>query len=100
MAKSCDQCLSTELLVHTNYFAYESLDAAKSGVKENSSNFMTLNGTWRFNWVRDAEPRPTDFWKVKYDDSKWNDMQVPGVWEINGYGDPIYVNRRICLERH
>ena len=78
--------------MHTNYFAYESLDAAKSGVKENSSNFMTLNGTWRFNWVRDAESRPTDFWKVKYDDSKWNDMQVPGVWEINGYGDPIYVN--------
>lgn len=78
--------------MHTNYFAYESLDAAKSGVKENSSNFMTLNGTWRFNWVRDAESRPTDFWKVKYDDSKWNDIQVPGVWEINGYGDPIYVN--------
>ena len=78
--------------MHANYFAYESADAAKQGVKENSSNFMSLNGTWKFNWVKDADARPTDFWKNDFNDKSWNNMPVPGVWELHGYGDPIYVN--------
>ena len=44
--------------MHTNYFAYASADEAKAGIKENSTNFMTLNGPWKFNWVRHAD-RPT-----------------------------------------
>lgn len=47
--------------MHTNYFAYESADAAGRGAKEKSTNFMTLNGTWKFYWVKDADARPTDF---------------------------------------
>ena len=78
--------------MHANYFAYESADAAKQGVKENSSNFMSLNGTWRFNWVKDADARPTDFWKNNFNDKGWDEMPVPGLWELNGHGDPIYVN--------
>lgn len=78
--------------MHTSYFAYESADAASRGVKEKSANFMTLNGTWKFFWVKDADARPTDFWKTDYNDKGWNDLQVPAVWELNGYGDPIYVN--------
>ena len=78
--------------MHTNYFAYENADMAKKENKELSSNFMTLNGTWKFFWVRNADARPTDFWKVGYNDKGWGNMQVPAVWELNGYGDPIYVN--------
>ena len=78
--------------MHANYFAYESDDAAKKGLKENSSNFMSLNGTWKFNWVKDAESRPTDFWKNGFNDKGWDNIPVPGVWELHGYGDPIYVN--------
>ena len=78
--------------MHTNYFAYESDNAAQKGIKENSANFMTLNGTWKFNWVKDADSRPTDFWKIGFNDKGWNDIPVPGVWELHGYGDPIYVN--------
>ena len=78
--------------MHTNYFAYESDNAAQKGIKENSANFMTLNGTWKFNWVKDADSRPTDFWKVGFNDKGWNNIPVPGVWELHGYGDPIYVN--------
>lgn len=78
--------------MHTSYFAYESAEAAGRGVKENSSNFMTLNGTWKFFWVKNSDARPTDFWKVGFNDKGWNDMPVPGVWELNGFGDPIYVN--------
>ena len=78
--------------MHTNYFAYENADAAKKGLKESSANYMTLNGAWKFNWVKDADARPMDFWKTTFNDKGWDDMQVPGVWELNGYGDPIYVN--------
>ena len=78
--------------MHANYFAYESADAAKQGVKENLSNFMSLNGTWKFNWVKDADKRPTDFWKNDFNDKGWDNMPVPGLWELNGHGDPIYVN--------
>ncbi len=78
--------------MHANYFAYESDDVAKKGIKENSSNFMSLNGVWKFNWVKDADSRPTDFWKTGFNDKGWDDIPVPGVWELHGYGDPIYVN--------
>lgn len=78
--------------MHTNYFAFENADAAKKAVKEQSTNYMTLNGTWKFNWVKDADSRPTDFWKTSFNDKGWDDLQVPAVWELNGYGDPIYVN--------
>ena len=78
--------------MHTNYFAYESADAAARGAKEHSSNYMTLNGIWKFFWVKNADARPTDFWKVGFNDKGWSDMAVPGMWELNGFGDPIYVN--------
>lgn len=78
--------------MHTNYFAYESEQAALKGCRLASDNYMTLNGTWKFNWVENADQRPTDFYKTDFNDKGWDDMQVPGVWELNGYGDPIYVN--------
>jgi len=78
--------------MHTDYFAYESMEAAVKGMKEQSSNFMTLNGTWKFFWVRNAEARPTDFWKEGFNDKGWSSMPVPGMWELNGFGDPVYVN--------
>lgn len=78
--------------MHTNYFAYASADEASKGLKESSSNFMSLNGTWKFNWVKDADARPTDFYRTDFNDKGWDNMKVPAVWEMNGYGDPIYVN--------
>ena len=78
--------------MHTNYFAYESEQAALKGCRLASDNSMTLNGTWKFNWVQNADQRPTDFYKVDFNDKGWDNIQVPGVWELNGYGDPIYVN--------
>ncbi len=80
------------LPMHTAYFAYENADAAAAGTKEKSSNFMSLNGPWKFNWVRNLDSRPTDFWKKDFNDKGWDELNVPAVWELNGYGDPIYVN--------
>ena len=78
--------------MRAHFFAYENADMAARAEKELSENFMTLNGTWKFFWVKDADARPTDFWRVGYNDKGWDDMPVPGVWELNGYGDPLYVN--------
>lgn len=78
--------------MHTSYFAYESPEAAQVGQKKLSTHYMTLNGMWKFNWVANADARPTDFWKPGFNDKAWDNMPVPGIWELNGYGDPIYVN--------
>ena len=81
-----------------HYFAYESEALAqqsqspKANAKAKSSRYMSIEGKWKFHWVESANERPTDFYTLKYDDSKWGTMPVPGIWELNGYGDPIYVN--------
>ena len=77
--------------MHANYFAYGSSSEIPAGM-ENSSNYMSINGTWKFNWVEHADQRPMDFYGTDFNDLGWDDMTVPGVWELNGYGDPIYVN--------
>ena len=61
---------------------------------------VTLDGTWKFNWVANADERPTDFFKPGYDDSQWKTMPVPGMWELNGYGDPEYVNIGFAWRGH
>ncbi len=77
--------------MHTTYFAYSKNDMTATQ-KEKSVNFMSLNGTWKFNWVRNADMRPTDFFRIGFNDKGWDNLQVPATWELNGYGDPIYVN--------
>jgi len=78
--------------MHADFFAYENEDLALKGVKESSANFMTLNGHWKFNWVKDADMRPLDFFKTAFNDKGWTEMTVPGIWEVNGFGDPLYTN--------
>ncbi len=53
---------------------------------------LSLNGVWDFNWNEDMNSRPTDFYKVDYNADGWGTMPVPGMWEMNGYGDPVYLN--------
>ncbi len=78
--------------LHTSFFAYESEDKALRGDKTQSANYMTLDGSWKFNWVGNADERPTDFFTLNYDDSSWKNLWVPAIWELNGYGDPVYKN--------
>ncbi len=75
--------------MHADFFAYENDEVA---APEKSSNYMSINGVWKFKWVKDAHIRQTDFWKSDFDDSAWANMPVPGIWELNGFGDPLYVN--------
>ena len=59
---------------------------------ETSGNKLTLNGVWDFKWYETVDDRALDFYKADYDISGWDTMPVPGLWELNGYGDPLYVN--------
>ncbi|MDO4160441.1 MAG: glycoside hydrolase family 2 TIM barrel-domain containing protein [Prevotellaceae bacterium] len=86
--------------LHTAYFAYESVDAALKGDKKASANYMSLDGDWKFNWVENADQRPTDFFLTDFDDSRWTTMKVPGIWELNGFGDPEYVNMGFAWRGH
>lgn len=75
-----------------SFFAYENLALATQGQREQSSNFKSLNGEWKFNWVRKPSDRPVGFSKIDFDASSWKTISVPGNWELNGYGIPHYVN--------
>lgn len=78
--------------LHANFFAYESNAAALAGKMGESSNYLSLHGDWKFNWVHNADERPTKFYELGYNDASWTTMKVPGIWEVNGFGDPEYVN--------
>jgi beta-galactosidase len=82
--------------MRASFFAYESAELSKTDIKENSSHFISLNGTWKFSFVNDADKRPIDFFKPNYNDFSWDKMEVPAIWEVNGYGDPVYVNSKFA----
>ncbi|MDY3670717.1 MAG: glycoside hydrolase family 2 TIM barrel-domain containing protein, partial [Prevotella sp.] len=85
---------------HTNYFAYENETLALAGQMDKSANFISLHGAWKFNWVKDADKRPTDFFKTDLDDSAWKTMNIPANWEMNGFGVPEYVNTGFAWRGH
>lgn len=88
------------LPLHTSFFAYENESAALQGKPELSKNYLSLNGTWKFKGVENADERPTDFFLPNYDDAAWGTMPVPGNWELNGFGDPVYLNVGFAWRGH
>ena len=74
-----------------HFFGFESEDKAK-GDKEASERFLSMEGKWKFNFVKNHQDAPQGFYALKYDDSKWVDFPVPGLFEMEGYGDKIYKN--------
>jgi len=57
-----------------------------------SGNIMMLNGTWKFYWSADTKDRPQDFYLPDYNDTGWDDIEVPSNWQLKGFGIPIYTN--------
>ncbi len=56
-------------------------------------DIVSLDGEWDFHFAERAEKRPIDFYSKKYNaDDGWMTMNIPAVWELNGFGDPLYVN--------
>jgi beta-galactosidase len=88
-------------LVHINrlqprstFYTFNSLkDAMNAPFSSKGSNVVLLNGTWKFHYTDNFNERPKEgFQDTDFDDSRWNDIRVPGNWETEGFGVPIYVN--------
>lgn len=84
--------------MHAAFFAFESVEASKQD-KQLSDNYLDINGTWKFNWQKDAVDYVSDFYKPSFNDQTWGTMPVPGMWELNGYGDPLYTNVPYAWDR-
>ncbi len=81
-----------KLQPHTDFIAYTTETDARADVFSTSPYYQSLNGTWKFNFVKKPEDRPRDFYKTGFDDSGWDRISVPGNWELEGFGIPIYTN--------
>ena len=84
---------------HATLMPYASHREALVAKRHASSYCRTLNGPWKFNWVKRPEERPVDFYKADYDVSTWNEIPVPSNWEVHGYGTPFYKNAGYTLKK-
>ena len=75
-----------------DFFAYESLPLALQGQKGQSARYLSMEGKWKFHFGRNYSDRHEEFFRADYDDSAWAEIPVPGLLELNGYGDPTYKN--------
>ena len=75
-----------------SFFAYESQELARQADKSKSNRYLSLEGMWRFHWVKDHDKAPKGFYAPGFDDSQWTDFPVPGLFELEGFGDKVYVN--------
>jgi beta-galactosidase len=87
-----------KLAPHADFFSFERRSLALKKDIEGSAYYQNLDGNWDFYWVPDERKRLTDFYKEAYDASNWGTMPVPGNWEVNGYGIPIYVNQAYAFQ--
>lgn len=79
---------------HPQLFPFDNQHAAIINQKENSPWFQSLNGYWKFNWVKNPQNRPKDFHQINFDDSNWGYFPVPANWEIHGLDYPIYLDEK------
>ncbi|MBF0576977.1 glycoside hydrolase family 2 TIM barrel-domain containing protein [Dysgonomonas sp. GY617] len=84
---------------HVTYIPFPSIESLKADknfdqpwLEPSSSLYQSLNGNWKFHWVKQPSERPQDFYKMNYDVSSWKEIPVPSNWEMHGYGTPIYTN--------
>jgi len=79
---------------HCTLLPYPDEESARAGTRDASPYHQSLNGVWKFNWVGKPDDRPRDFYKPEVDVSDWDEIPVPSVWQLQGYGIPIYTNVR------
>jgi len=77
---------------HATMISFPDEQSALEALKSNSPNYVSLDGTWKFNWVKSPDQRPYWFFKDDYDTRDWKDIDVPSNWQMRGYDIPIYVN--------
>ncbi|MHC4740248.1 MAG: glycoside hydrolase family 2 TIM barrel-domain containing protein, partial [Planctomycetota bacterium] len=77
---------------HCTLIPYPDIQGALEGNRASSPFYKSINGNWKFNWVRRPAERPLDFYKLDFDVSNWKEIPVPANWQMHGYGIPIYTN--------
>lgn len=101
--ENCEALSYNKELPHAYFFNFSSVENALKVLPENSRYYKSLDGTWKFNWVNHPDKRPADFYKTDFSTAGWDDIQVPGCWNVQGlqadgtqkYGTPIYVNQPV-----
>ena len=78
------------LPAHSTSYSYQTSEQALS-FDRNASRINFLNGTWKFFWQQGVDDVRTDYYAENFDDSSWDDMPVPSLWQFSGYGKPIYL---------
>jgi len=95
-----------KLQPRATFASFASVEEARRFLPENSSYWQSLDGSWKFHFAKNPDERPADFYKTDYDTAGWDDIQVPGSWNIQGiqkdgslkYGVPIYVNQWVIFK--
>ncbi len=77
---------------HSTAIPFATIEQAKKSDWNFSPYYKLLNGKWKFHWASKPAERPVDFYKLQYNVSDWDEIPVPGNWQMHGYGIPIYVN--------
>ncbi len=85
---------------HATLMPYENLEQALQADRFASPFYQNLNGTWEFHWCEKPADRPVDFYKPKFDVSGWDEIAVPGNWQLQGYGIPIYLNQPYAFKKN
>ena len=81
-----------------SFFAFETEVLAEKNKKELSERFISLNGEWDFKWVKSLSDRPENYYNPEINSEEWSKIKVPGNWETQGYGNPIYLDERYPFE--
>jgi len=74
------------------FIPYGNAEELQANDSHKSQNIQFLNGTWKFNFAEKVADRPFDFFKANLNDTDWKSIEVPGSWEMQGFGIPVYVN--------
>ena len=77
---------------HTTFLAFPTAALALKNNFAASPWYKSLNGNWKFHHVNNPDERPTVFYENNFDDNQWKEIAVPGNWEVNGFGLPVYTN--------
>ncbi|MDP4238849.1 MAG: glycoside hydrolase family 2 TIM barrel-domain containing protein [Bacteroidota bacterium] len=75
-----------------SFFSFDSEEKAEENLPFRMSYYQKLNGVWKFQYADNFDENSVDFVNPTYDVREWSDIQVPGNWEFQGFGVPIYVN--------
>lgn len=79
---------------HTTFYSFSTEELALKNNYNKANNYLSLNGIWKFKWVKKPVDKPFDFFKPSYNTKKWEDIKVPANWEVEGFGTPIYANHQ------